>query len=49
MPRQKKPKKLTQEEIRKLLERGAKSAAELDKQLRRVFTLTPEQRNFVLD
>ena len=34
-----KPDKLDQKRIRELLKRGAKGAAELDRQLRRVFRL----------
>lgn len=40
---------LTTERIMELLARGAKSANELDKTLKRVFTLTPRQRHMRLD
>lgn len=40
---------LTFADIEAALKRGAKSAAELDKTLKRVFTLTPEQWNMRLD
>lgn len=39
----KKVKELTWEEIEALLKKGAKDAQELDKTLRKVFQLTPEQ------
>lgn len=44
MGKRKKPKVLTWEEIEALLKKGAKDAEELDKTLRKVFRLTPEQK-----
>lgn len=40
---------LTFDQIEECLKRGAKSANELDKTLKRVFTLTPAQWNMRLD
>ena len=40
---------LTPERIRQILAESAKGAAELDRQLRDVFRLTPAQASLVLD
>jgi len=47
--KQKKRKPLTKKQIEEALKRGARNAAELDKQLRQVFRLSDSARRLILD
>lgn len=47
--KKKRPKTPTTEELMELLRRGARSANELDRTLKRVFTLTPAQLHMRFD
>lgn len=47
-PEEEKPSKLSTEDIERLMRQAVPGAMELDRQLRRVFELTPEQRYRVL-